>query len=235
VSTEGELAPVRESRDAMKNAVSHSTWQEDVEHPRHPLGHLVHEHNHDALVTALNRLFVDLRGLEILDVGCGTGSWLRYLVDLGADPQQLAGIDPCEQQIEAARAANPAICWIHDDTRDVPFPPNCFDIVLQCQTFSAIVDEKRRVALAEEIWRVVRPGGLIFWIDHKRDGSETSAGFSKQAVLEYFPNGEVVYARSVHPRYFQKMYRRGAGLAQAIYRLMRLGCDSWFLAIEVEK
>lgn len=235
ISTKIEPARLRETSGSHGASVPDEDWRENVEHPRHPLGHLFHEHNHDALVTALNRLVIDLGDLEILDVGCGIGYWLRYLVDLGADPKRLAGIDPSKARIESARAANPAVCWVHDHTKDLPFPPNCFDIVLQCKVFSSIPEEAERLTLAREMWRVVRPGGLIFWVDQKRTLGENSAGFSKKAVHEYFPDGEVVYARSVHPRYFQKMSRHGAGLAQALYRVMRLGCDSWFLVIEAEK
>src|SRR5438309_5563054 len=35
----------------------------------------------------------DLGGLDILDVGCGDGRWLRWLVELGADPERVAGVD----------------------------------------------------------------------------------------------------------------------------------------------
>jgi len=235
VSTDGEIARLRDIYETRDAAMPHRAWEKNIYHPRHPLGHLFQEHNHDALVRVLNRLMINLEGLDILDVGCGYGHWLRYLVDLGADPKRLAGIDLSEQRIASARAANPAICWIHEESEGLPFPPSCFNIVLQSVVFSSILEKEQRAALANEMWRVARPGGLIFWVDQKKDVGESLVGFSKKTVCEYFPQGEIVYARSVHPRYFRKLYGYAPGLAQALYRTMRFGCESWFLAIEVDK
>jgi ubiquinone/menaquinone biosynthesis C-methylase UbiE len=226
------LRDVYAKRDA---AMPHASWEANIYHPRHPLGHLFHEHNHDALVAALNALAIDLDGLDVLDVGCGYGYWLRYLVDLGADPGRLTGIDLSRQRIEAARTSNPAIRWVHSEDEALPFPSDSFDIVLQSVVFSSILEEEKRSTLASEMSRVVRSGGHVLWVDHKRSFAETLAGFSQTKVREYFPSGEIAYAESVHPRYFRRMYGRRAWLAQAIYRLTKVHCDSWFLALEVRK
>jgi SAM-dependent methyltransferase len=41
-----------------------------------------------------------LGGIDILEVGCGSGGMLQRLVGLGADPAQLAGVDLVEDRIE---------------------------------------------------------------------------------------------------------------------------------------
>src|SRR5687767_14031206 len=43
-----------------------------------------------------------LAGKRILEVGCGTGRWLRDLISWGADPEQLFGVELL--QASAARA-----------------------------------------------------------------------------------------------------------------------------------
>jgi len=234
-SPEAEIARLRDVYEKRDESMPHAEWEANIYHPRHPLGHLFHEHNHDALVTALNELEIDLTGLSALDVGCGYGYWLRYLIDLGADPERLTGIDLSQRRIEAARAANPAVRWLHSGGEALPFPDDCFDLIVQSVVFSSILDEAKRAALAKEMARVVRSGGTVLWVDQKRDVGKTLAGFSKAKVKAYFPGSRIVYAESVHPRYFRSMYERHRLLARLIYGLTKRACDCWFLALTVEK
>ena len=45
----------------------------------------------------------DLSRLRILDVGCGTGGFLRQLIDWGADPARLTGVEIQQDRLDAAR------------------------------------------------------------------------------------------------------------------------------------
>lgn len=58
----------------------------------------------DTLARMLRRLDrLDLSDLDALDVGCGTGGWLRKLLEWGADPARVHGIDLVERHIDMAR------------------------------------------------------------------------------------------------------------------------------------
>jgi SAM-dependent methyltransferase len=227
------IEPGREGWNRSGSEAFRPSWERTPTHPRHPFGQLVLQHDHEVLVATLNRLAIELAGLDILDVGCRNGERLRYLVELGADPHRLAGIDPSARRIRAAQRANPAVCWIHDAKDEFPFPPNCFDMVLQSMIFSGIPEEEDRLSLARRMSRVVRPGGRILWIDRKRDGEDGSKGFSRAKVRDYFPDGKIVYARSVRPRYFATLHRRGAWLARSFYRVARLVCDARLIVFEM--
>jgi ubiquinone/menaquinone biosynthesis C-methylase UbiE len=223
------LREVYEARDA---AMPRAAWRDNIYHPRHPLGRLFHENNHDALVAALNAIELDLEGKRVLDVGCGWGQWLRRLVDLGADPALLTGIDLSSERIEAARASNPAIDWVQHDADALPFPDAHFDIVMQVVVFSSILDSAERESLALEMLRVVRPCGHIIFVDHKHDKGDRLVGFTADAVRRYFGGSRIVYSDSVHPRYFRKLAYSRPGLARMLYRLTRCNCDSSFLVLE---
>lgn len=223
------LRAVYRARDA---AMPQRDWRANVYHPRHSLGHLFHEHHHDALVRALNALELELEGRRILDVGCGHGAWLRYLVELGAAPSRLCGVDLSEARIRTARAANPAIRWLVGGSAGLPFASGSFDWVMQAVVFSSILDEAARRTLAAEMARVTRPGGLLLWVDHRRSFPPRLAGFSQEQVRAYFPSAEVVYADAVHPRYFRRLHRH-AWLARLLYGASRAGCDSWLLLLRL--
>jgi ubiquinone/menaquinone biosynthesis C-methylase UbiE len=42
-----------------------------------------------------------LEGLKVLDIGCGTGHWLREFAKWGAAPENLCGVDLIEDRLAA--------------------------------------------------------------------------------------------------------------------------------------
>jgi SAM-dependent methyltransferase len=111
--------------------------------------------------------FSDLGDRDILDVGCGTGVWLRELVKWGARPERLAGVDLLADRISVARRQSPAIVQLTTgNAADLPFPDATFDVVLQSLVFTSILDGAVRRQVAAEMRRVVRPAGVILWYDY---------------------------------------------------------------------
>lgn len=106
-----------------------------------------------------------LAGLDILDVGCGSGGELRRMTTFGADPKRLAGIDLMEARIDLARATLPQAQLTVGSAHDLPFPDASFDLVSQFTVFSSVVHPGLRRGIASEMARVLRPDGRILWYD----------------------------------------------------------------------
>ena len=210
-----------------------SNWKKDIYHPRHPMGRLFFEHNYNILVNALNDLDIELENSTVLDVGCGEGAWLRLLVELGAKPENLTGIDLSESRIETARKNNPAINLTTSEGDSIFFQSETFDIVMQVVVFSSIIDQNLTQILLTEMLRVTRPGGYILWIDHKKSHSATLSGYSVGQLLEYLSGCSLVYQESVHPRYMRNWYYR-PWLCRLLYDFTKKDCDSWFLVFRKE-
>jgi len=209
-------------------------WESDIYHPRHPMGRLFYEHNYYILVNALNELQIDLENSSILDFGCGEGAWLRLLLELGAKPDRLTGIDLSYSRIAAAKEINPAINLLTSGGDNIPFQSDMFHIVMQVVVFSSIIDRNLAKTLLGEMIRVTRPGGYIFWIDHKKSHSSSLSGYSVELLLEYLPSCSLIYQESVHPRYIRNWYHR-PWLCRLCYEFTRKDCDSWFLVFRKEK
>jgi ubiquinone/menaquinone biosynthesis C-methylase UbiE len=97
----------------------------------------------------------------ILDVGCGTGWWLRKLVEAEVAPERLHGIDLQPERVAAAREAVPGAEIAVGDARRLPFPDGTFAVVLQLTVLSSLGShEAIREALGEGM-RVLAPGGLL--------------------------------------------------------------------------
>jgi SAM-dependent methyltransferase len=93
------------------------------------------------------------RSRQILDVGCGTGTLLRYLARYG-DAQ---GVDVDEQAIAYCHARGVHNVQLFDGSK-LPFGESRFDLVTLLDVLEHIEDDKGTL---EEIRRVLRPGGML--------------------------------------------------------------------------
>jgi ubiquinone/menaquinone biosynthesis C-methylase UbiE len=107
-----------------------------------------------------------LSGKRILEVGCGTGKWLRDLIAWGADPETLYGVELLQASAARARRLCPQSVSIEcGNAADLRFDSNSFDIVLQATVFTSVLDPDMKQAMAAEMMRVLRPQGVIIWYD----------------------------------------------------------------------
>jgi ubiquinone/menaquinone biosynthesis C-methylase UbiE len=106
-----------------------------------------------------------LSGWRILDVGCGDGRWLRRMVDYDACPEDVVGIDINDIRLQVGRAKNPLVRLLQTDGYRFPFEDEQFDLVTQFVCFSNIPTINLRKHTANEIARVLKQGGYIFWWD----------------------------------------------------------------------
>ncbi len=105
---------------------------------------------------------------KILDVGCGTG---RGLVLIGKDSRyQTAGIDPASNMIKLsqknAKAENVAADFRIAEVESLPFSDNEFDAVISNGAFHEWQDAEKGL---NEIYRVLKPGGIAFINDIRSD------------------------------------------------------------------
>jgi 2-polyprenyl-6-hydroxyphenyl methylase / 3-demethylubiquinone-9 3-methyltransferase len=109
----------------------------------------------------LERLKVDPRGKETLDVGCGGGLLAEEFARLGC---RVTGIDPSELSIATARVhaqrQGLAIDYQVGFGEDLPFADESFDIVYCCDVLEHVSNLE---AVTVEIARVLKPGGIFFY------------------------------------------------------------------------
>jgi SAM-dependent methyltransferase len=108
-------------------------------------------------------------GLRVLDVGCGGGRNLRYLLRAGYD---VAGCDPDPEAIAsvrrlAAELAPPSSRGLEDRFRveraeELSFAEHAFDVVLCNAVLHFARDGDHFRAMLAGAWRPLRPGGVFF-------------------------------------------------------------------------
>ena len=105
-------------------------------------------------------------GMRIIDAGCGGGRNLVYLLRRGFD---VAGCDRDHNSVEAVRALASRLApqlpggnFRVEPIEAMSFPDACADVVLASAVLHFAHDDEHFGAMVTQLWRVLKPGGLLF-------------------------------------------------------------------------
>jgi SAM-dependent methyltransferase len=107
-----------------------------------------------------------VKGMRVLDAGCGTGRNLVWLLRAGFD---VWGVDESAGAIDRVRHVADRLTpqLGHDHFRVEPveamsFGDGSMDVVLSSAVLHFARDDAHWWAMVREMWRVLEPGGLLF-------------------------------------------------------------------------
>ncbi|MGE0238794.1 MAG: class I SAM-dependent methyltransferase [Parvibaculaceae bacterium] len=125
----------------------------------------------------------DQRHMTLLDVACGTGRFLRFVKQ--AFPRlAVTGSDLSDAYLEEARDHLKPYkgAFKSGEAEKLPFADASFDIVTSIYLFHEVPPPVRR-DIAHEFARVLKPGGLLVFMDSLQPGDMPQV----DAMLEAFP------------------------------------------------
>jgi ubiquinone/menaquinone biosynthesis C-methylase UbiE len=103
---------------------------------------------------------INLKDMQVLDVGCGTGALAAVALENGAKRINCGDISAYmlkqAKGKELAKNANHSFCQL--DAEALPFKDNALDAAISGMTFGVLPDQQQAL---NEMIRVVKPGGLI--------------------------------------------------------------------------
>jgi ubiquinone/menaquinone biosynthesis C-methylase UbiE len=157
-----------------------------------------------------------VRRSRLLDVGCGTGRFLRE-VKTTYPRLAVTGLDLSPFYLAEARKRLAPWSWAdfaEASAEAVPAPDASFDVVTSSYLFHELPDKARR-QVAREMGRLLKPGGAAILVDSLQLGDAPEY----DALIEYFPLAfhepyYAGYARADLPALFA-----AAGLVAAESRL----------------
>jgi len=138
------------------------------------------------------RLPVDLSRAQALDVGCGGGGWLVRLASHGVPPDQLHGVDLRPDVIARARRFLPSADVRVANAAELPHADHSMDLVTQFTMLSSVDNPRVRLAIAREMCRVVKPGGVIASYDFSfNPKNRNTRGVTRRELADLFDGHDI--------------------------------------------
>jgi ubiquinone/menaquinone biosynthesis C-methylase UbiE len=141
----------------------------------------------DASWRAAMRELVEVTGADVVDVGCGGGTYTRAWHDLGA--ATVTGVDFSRPILEAARESHghlEGVTFRQGEAEATGLPDACADVVFQRALVHHLPDLR---AAAGEAARLLRTGGTLLVQDRTTDdvGRPGSVEHPRGWLFEVFP------------------------------------------------
>lgn len=175
-----------------------------------------------------------LKGLTLLDIGCGGGLLAEPLARLGA---AVTGIDPAPESIKAAQAhaaaQGLAIDYRAIRAEDLVEADRQFDVVTALEVVEHVPDLAAFLATCA---RLVRPGGVMILSTINRTlKAYALAIIGAEYVLRWLPVGTHQWERFVTPKELERA-ATAAGLAYTNQRGLVFNplLDEWRLAADTD-
>lgn len=142
--------------------------------------------------------------LSLLEVGCRDGSWLKSLLDWGALPEKLVGIDLKLKGIDQVKnLSNSGIQFVESFPDKLPFEDEKFDVVLMFGFLMHILDDSLRKNIGQELLRVLSNDGIIVTANLSKEKAAkldhsllfTSLGLDFEDITTIFPHCLIDFKR----------------------------------------
>ena len=122
----------------------------------------------DGIVAKGSKRFYDLlyreiiltSGAAVIDVGCGTGSFLKKLSD--TCPLTCFGVDLEKKMIEEANKKYPQMDFQVAGCDNIPHDDSSFDVMVSCMAYHHFENKE---GFAREASRLLKPGGVLYIAD----------------------------------------------------------------------
>lgn len=132
------------------------------------------------------------RDARVLEVGCGAGYGANFL---GATITGITATDTSSQAVEYARKKYPGIRFEQAQGTNLPFANALFDVVASFQVIEHVAEDSLYLS---EIWRVLRPGGVLYLTTPNR----------RLRLLPYQPPWNPYHVREYSDRDLRALLRR---------------------------
>ena len=131
----------------------------------------------------LIRRYVRFDGARILDIGCGVGVYVDKFRSLGAHAY---GVDLDVEKLTQAQRTKRLQLLATTVSEALPFPDNCFDVVLLHEVIEHVADDRQTIGEANRVVR--RNGRVIVFAPNRLYPFEThGAFFGKRYIFGNIP------------------------------------------------
>jgi len=178
---------------------------------------------------------------QILDVGCGTGMFLRHIAPHVA---HITGVDFSEQMLTIARRNTPPnASLLQENAAALSFEDGCFDRVLCYFVINNFLDDSFVRSVLRELVRVTRGGGFVLLGNipdyDKRDEQAATAALANRQLQKKLLLSRVI--RRSNNFWNRRFHRVRPSLGNRFYKkdfftsfAQEASCDAEILPMNIE-
>lgn len=102
---------------------------------------------------------------DVLEIGAGTGANIAFYPATVRSLTVTEPEQPMVRRLQRRVEGHPGVTLLRAPAEDLPFPDDSFDTVVSTLTLCTVDDQPRAL---RELNRVLRPGGVLLFIEHVR-------------------------------------------------------------------
>ena len=178
---------------------------------------------------ALQAMLPCVKGLKVLDLGCGFGYFCRWAAQAGA--AKVVGVDSSERMLAHARSEtrDSGITYRQADLEDLALPPASFDLVFSSLAIHYVADLQRLLGAVRD-W-LVPEGRFVFSVEHpiysapaQPEWQSDASGTRMWPLRSYLAEGKRVtdWIAPGVVKYHRTVATYVNGLLESGFRLLRL-------------
>lgn len=162
----------------------------------------------------ISKRFKNFDNIKLLEIGAGTGGNLYFFKRIGLKWENIYANELLQDRFKILRETFPKINLFEGDACCIELNPNnLYDIVFQSTVFTSILDNNFKKILANKMWSLLKPGGIILWYDFAFDNpmNKDVKGIKKNEIRKLFKDAKSIkfYRTTLAPpigRKVKKLY-----------------------------
>jgi ubiquinone/menaquinone biosynthesis C-methylase UbiE len=115
----------------------------------------------DAMVALLRKPTADMKNIQVLDIGCGTGYLLDFIEEQYPVADEPIGLDYSEHALKFCEMRG-ATKLVLGSATDVPLPSASVDLIICIDTLQHLAGAGADDKAISEFKRLLKPGGLLY-------------------------------------------------------------------------
>ena len=140
-------------------------------------------------IEIIKKKFDSLDNVKILEIGAGTGGNLFLFKKIGLKWENIHANELLSDRFKLLKETFTNIKTYEGDACEIEMNlNNSFDIVFQSTVFTSILDSDFKQRLADKMWSLLKPNGIILWYDFAFDNPKNKdvKGIKKTEIKSLF-------------------------------------------------
>lgn len=141
----------------------------------------------------LKYYFKNINSVDFIEIGAGGGANISFFNQLGIPLSNIYANELLESRIIALKNSFPTVNHLPGNALDIG-TEQLYDIVFQSTVFTSILDNDFKKELANKMYALTKPKGIILWYDFVFDNPKNKdvKGVSKKEIISLFPKAKSI-------------------------------------------